>query len=214
MRWTPPRVRLAGVAAVVGGLLWFVPLGSLGSGVAFSVGGPLLVTVPALLVGAGVLAFRARYGDAYGTWGRRGVLGILVGLAVFAVASSLLFQFPGLEDGTIPEQGFPPEFYAVVGALALGMLLLVGASAVLGVACWRRRVGPRLGSGLLVAQVGTFLLGDALVVVAPTWLGETGALSVLLTQFAFGAAWVVFGLHLWRTGDESSVAGTPVEQSR
>lgn len=204
MDWTAARIRRAGLAAVLGGVLWIVPYGSFGGAVPLSVAGPLAVGIPVVLLLAGVAGFRARYGRSLGFWGRGGLVVVVAGLVLFGVGGALLYQYPGITggsfDGSISVGG-----WVAIALLALGSVATAGGGAALGVALHQRRVGSRAAGPLLVAQVPAFLLTDYLAAYEVPGVGRS--LDLFLSMFLFGGAWVLLGYHLYATGGDPGGVG-------
>lgn len=134
-RWTPGRFRIAGIAALVGGILWIVPYGGLArvmpEATPLWVAGILGVAVPAALTMVGVLAVRARWGEQLHRWGRLGNLALLIGLLCVGTGSvAMLGALPAF-DAPLPDR-LGPVFWVGVAVNALGMLLQVVGSLFLG----------------------------------------------------------------------------------
>lgn len=205
-RWTPERIRLAGLAAAVGGALW--ALWPLGTEVFFPTSAQvtaaqetaalayaLALLVPAALILFGLAGLRRFHA---GTDGRLGT----VGTAVSAGAIALMGGGLALEAIDIVFLGRTSLSDVAHGGFLVGFLVLLLGSIVLGIAI--RRAGRLLGArwvGLLLAVA--IPAGVAFVIVketvAPTPVDSDLWFWIALTT-AYGLAWVVLGHHLRLTG--------------
>lgn len=200
--WSRGRYRTVGVAAAVGGLLWMVPYGGLGgllpTATPLWVAGILGISVPAALTIGGVAGVRARWGDRLGRWGRLGSTALVVGLAFVGVGGAVVIAGLPAFDATGTD-GFGPLFWAGLALNSLGLVLQAAGGLLLGGSLWRRGLGPRAGSGLLVAGVATLFAGPLVGLLGFETVGA--ALDASLTLVVFGLAWVVYGGHFLATAD-------------
>ncbi len=173
-------IRLGGLAAVAGGVLWMIGIPGLAEvipGVSHE-GGHLLVSLAGLgfLVVLVVLATRHR-----GHFSRLGKAGV----ALSCPGAALIFVGNLLEGGFLIELGW--------GLFMVGMLLLIVGSIFLGVAAGRANMLPRLGVSLLAIGVLSALMFPF---AEATYVGMV--IPVLL-----GLAWVFLGYVLWSERDAS-----------
>jgi len=202
--WSPARYRTVGAAAAVGGFLWMVPYGGLGgllpAATPLWVAGVLGVSLPAALTIGGVAGVRAQWGDRLGRWGRFGSTALVVGLALVGVGGAVVIAGLPAFDATGTD-GLGPLFWAGLALNSLGLVLQAVGGFVLGLSLWRRDLGPRAGSGLLVAGVATLFVGPIVGLLGFETVGA--ALDASLTLVVFGLAWVVYGVHFVTTATEA-----------
>ena len=179
-------IRWAGLAAMLGGLLWVV------KGAVILLGGrqpPLTFEVALLLFAASLAGLHARL---YGRGGRLAVAGVL--LSYLAAASWVVNLLAGwLAPWLVPDQGSSTVLtptYAIGGLGPFVALVLIGWAAVRGRALPRRWRAAPLALGLL-----------APVAIAAGPLVHIEAPIVLI-----GVAWVALGYGLWSDASEPRAA--------
>lgn len=176
-------VRLGGVAAIVGGLLWIIK----GGAILLSGDQPRYVfEVAPLCFAAGLLGLHAALAGRGGLPGRLGGV-----LAFVAMALSVLGLVSLIQRGDAPgsEAAFDPVVLA--GFLAtLGSLLLLGVAV--------RRVGLLARPwGLLPLALGALTVPLLAVAGAVAGLNER---LLEVPVVIVGAAWVALGYRLWVLG--------------
>ncbi|MBA2691387.1 MAG: hypothetical protein H0U65_02685 [Rubrobacter sp.] len=167
--WTTERMRLAGVAGIVGGVvlaavaivhnaLDFQPGTTAGT-----VSGMFHVAAYAMMLAA-LLAADARYRADYGRLGR---------ITAYAIGVSMAALIP---VGLLSEFVFGWE-WAIGGTVAgIAFLIMHLGATVFGIVLWRRTAAGRLAAGLFIAVVPAIMVVAALA-----------ALGVFLTVAAFEA---------------------------
>lgn len=191
--WTSERVKLAGLAGVIGGLaavllsLFAIVVGFPEPGAVGFVPFMLGLSVVYSLLFIALIGAHAHYRARYGRFGRAAVylLGIsLAGVAVDLALSALAIGFvPGFD----PEGPIGTVLVTIATIAFLGTYLL---ASIVGVVFWRAGV-DRLAAGVLVLSAPLLVGGAALL--ALNILGE-GALVLEMAPY-LGLA--VLGYHLW-----------------
>jgi hypothetical protein len=199
--WTDGRVRLAGVAGIVGGVLYALsylenntPLFTREEnllGYAFIA---LVALTSYVLLGFALNGFHAVYGERYGRIGR-----YLVGLAILTLG---LMVVGGAVNAVFPSIADPAQEGATLGGTTWGLAMF--ATLILmtgyGVVLWRAdaiRLGAALLMVNLVLVIGALVVFDLLggpVVTTLGWLAFGGPL---------GLAWVVLGRSLLGPDDDA-----------
>lgn len=190
--WTPDRLRLAGVAAIIGGLVFpilngiedvFYPqiteaTGTLGFAVYFAI-----VTTAALCLLVGVIGLYAYARRSYGYLGIGGTIIASIGFACIAIAGVVIIVT------NAPGQGSPGQLFGAIGYLSTFL-----SAAIVGIALWRAHVGLRIAAGLLVLSF--------LVFVAELMVWEP-----ILFYYPFGVGWVLIGYTLWSHSQSTETIG-------
>lgn len=177
--WTPERVRLGGIAAMVGGAVLAV-----GHSVEYVLGVDLavieyLVPVAWVLLPVGFVAYYASERDWFGRLATAGFVVMTVAMATYFVVE-IIGRYTTY------------DVLALVGIVLAFPAALFGA-LVFGVAMMRADTAPRLGAWLLVAApfgpLVTLVVGTLLThpLVTNAWAGG---------YLFYGLAWVVLGSHL------------------
>lgn len=207
---TSERLRQAGLAAIVGGVLYTLPWGLEDTSPALSDGGSLywLIGVTGILaagfIGVGLWGVHTRYGTQYGRVGR--VLVYLLGFTITAMIGGNVLNLvaPTLAD---PNQAADATLGGTIWGLAMfGTLVLsIGYGVVL------RRAGvSRVGAGLLIAALPLFFIG---LVVLSILAGVIGInLGWLALGGPFGAAWVMLGYRLWSDKTEATARSAALSE--
>ncbi|MFC6990941.1 hypothetical protein ACFQH3_03585 [Haladaptatus sp. GCM10025707] len=190
--WTTDRVRIAALAAIVGGVLYAltylentIPAISPGGSLYWLLG---LVAITAYgLIAVGLWAVHSRFSQQYGRVGTALVYLITLTLATMIVGSAMNVLAPTLVD--------PTQEGATLGGTIWGLAMF--ATLILatgyGIVLWRAGVS-RLGAGLLVVNLPLFIGG----LVALSALGTVIGIDLAWLAFGapFGAAWVALGAQL------------------
>jgi hypothetical protein len=192
---SPGLIRLAGLASILGGVLFVLPM-ELESPIAN-------VAVVAVMVGAliaGLIGVHLAYRRFYGRFGKASVVMIVLGLVmagrgatVVALAApnpEAIAQSESMAAGT--GTASPDVVVLAIVGTAVGLYLVTVGSTVLGIVLWRRRLLPRAGAALLLFSFPAVLLGSV--------LGGVSILGVDAGSFLlggpFGLAMVVLGRRL------------------
>lgn len=200
-QWTPERMRLAGLAGVVGGMLW--ALWPVGTEVFFAesvrtdiqavaaLAYALFPLLPAVLIILGLAGLHQFHGSTYG---RVGLLGVTVSAGAVAIMASGL----ALEGIDIFILGGTSLSGIAHGGFFLGFLVLLLGSIALGIAVRRAdRLLRARWLGLLLAVA--IPAGIAMVIlkesIAPTPVDSDLWFWIAFTT-AYGLAWVVLGYHM------------------
>lgn len=200
---TSHRLHLAGLAAIVGGIM--VPTGIAIEDIVYPAIVEMTGTVPytlyfilstigALALMLGTIGLHIHQRESYGRLGAIGALVTGVGFASIAIATILMALT--VDIGTV-------RIFGTLGFLGTPL----GVS-VLGIACWRAGDIPRLAAGLFVLGLPAFIGELALY---ETTIALTGVpLSSLLFVIPFGLPWIIVGYRLRSQPAETDVASPTV----
>lgn len=197
-RWTPRRLHLAGLAAIVGGI-----------------GYPLAVATENLIYPEVVEMTGSVPYTLFFVLSAISAIGLLIGTAGLHAHQRELYGRLGLVGAAITGIGFASLAIAtLLMALTadLGLVMVFGSIgflgtplgvSVLGIACWRAGDLSRLASGLFVLGLPALVLDLALY---EATIALTGLpLSTLLYVVPFGIPWVLVGYRLRSRPTETSV---------
>lgn len=205
--WTVNRVRLAGFAGIVGGVLY--ALSYLENNLTLftreenALGFAFIVAVALtsyVLLGVALHGFHAVHGERYGRIGRYLVGLVTVTLGAMVLGSSLNALFPSIAD---PNQAGATLGGTIWGlAMFVTLILLTGYGIVL----WRADV-VRLGAALLMTNLVLFIGG--LVIVDALGGGLATSLGWLAFGGPLGLAWIVLGRSLLDRRVDTPTTTTP-----
>lgn len=176
-------VRRYGTMGMVGGILLFLyaipdliaPETFSGTGSIAVLYGVFIVVLLGLLL-AGLVGLHSWVREKTGRLERIGYYVSLIGFGVTILSDIHLYGIGG---------GDAPTFITLI----LGFFTFIIGSALIGIACWRAEILPRVGAALFIlAPVGIPLV----FVLAETAIGTP---FVAITA-PYGAAWTVVGYHL------------------
>lgn len=187
--WTPGRIKLAGLASLVGGVggllgsfgglgLVGMSLGDTGVGIT---PGTVIILYPVwhVLLAVGALAANTWYGATYGRRGR--IFAVLMALSLLGEAGSILVLMVGranLGDLLVPIGIFHAAMYMAIRLFG----------SLYGISLWRSEGMSRLTAGLFV------VLFPAIFILAPlTQVGFPGVLIGAPLDLAF----IALGYELW-----------------
>lgn len=196
-------IRLSGLAAMVGGVLWAVtPLrepvfggGGLPGDAAFRPYNFVIIVI-AILLATGLLGLHARYKRSYGRPGTVGAVVIFAGYALLLLGSipAILFSADGpmglIKAGQ--DLGFFGAVISAFGAIFLGSTL------------WRARATPRFGSLLLIIALPVGIIG--VILVSAAGLDDIAGLPLTVL---YGGAWLILGYHLQSGAGEAATSEIP-----
>lgn len=191
-------VRLAGPAAITGGVLWIMlrPLvattwNNPTFGLTYEDYNRLMVAPLAFLL-LGALGLHTRYAENTSGWARRGLLATVLGVPLMLLGVVVEFHVAGGVN-TGDWTG------SLVGWLVflLGYAATTGGLVVFGVAARR---------GALLGRWSGLPLGMGVVGLLWPFLAEVGIVLNVLIQVLFGLGWIALGYALWSERGEQHAA--------